>query len=87
MSSTKEKRMVKWIPWTHGKSSFQLNQLMKWNISWQKGFVEGLETKSTFEYLVKWKNQSFEDASWISEEELEHLQGYSSSTDSVITPT
>ena len=34
--------------------------------------------KEYLEYLVKWKNRGFEDASWVSEEEIKRLQNSSS---------
>jgi hypothetical protein len=35
--------------------------------------------KEYIEYLVKWKNRGYEDALWVSEEELMHLRNSSSS--------
>lgn len=35
--------------------------------------------KEYLEYLIKWKNRDIEDASWVSEQELAHLQGFSNS--------
>ena len=32
--------------------------------------------KKYLEYMVKWKNRGFEDASWVSKEELNHLHEY-----------
>ena len=40
-----------------------------------------------FEYLFKWRNQGIEDESWVSEEELAHLQGYLSFIDTTIAST
>jgi hypothetical protein len=31
------------------------------------------ENKEYYEYLVKWRNRGFEDASWVSENEITHL--------------
>jgi hypothetical protein len=45
------------------------------------------QNKKYFEYLVKWRNKGPEDVLWVSEKDLESLQGYSSYVISIVAST
>jgi hypothetical protein len=45
------------------------------------------QNKEYYEYLVKWRNMGFKDASWVSEKELTCLRESSSSVESLVIST
>jgi hypothetical protein len=45
------------------------------------------QNKEYYKYLVKWRNNGFKDASWVSENEIAHLRGSSSSVESTVAST
>jgi len=45
------------------------------------------QNKEYYEYLVKWRNYGFKDASWVSENEIALLTGSSSSVESTVAST
>jgi hypothetical protein len=76
-----EDTLVEWKKQLPVKPTEELEQVLA------KRICKKTRNKEYFEYLVKWRNMGSEDASWVSEKELEHLQGSSSSVRSTVAST